>query len=146
MHRPQRMIFVTSTAWLALYNPSDPNHEAASALWQDLSDETVRFVTTDYVMDQVFTVMKIFGSLDAARGLYTVITQTELLRFFMTDSVIFERAWKTFADDEHPQFTFTDCVNYAVIQYLGVPEVFTFDRNFTAPGLTVLPSSGDSKS
>ena len=47
--------------------------------------------------------------------------------------------WKVFVDDEQPQWTFTDCVNYAVIQYLGVTEVITFDPNFSAPGMTVLP-------
>lgn len=138
MRRTPRLIFVNSTAWLALYNPNDPNHEAARDLWRDLSSEPVRFITTDYVLDQVFTVMKSFGSLEAAEALNTVLMRTALLRLFMTDSVIFERAWKIFREDEHPQFTFTDCVNYAVIQYLGATEVFTFDRNFTAPGLTVL--------
>ncbi len=134
---------MNSSGWLALYNPDDPNHSAARALWDDLRNQPVRFVTTDYVLDQVFTAMKMFGSLDAAQALNTVINNTSLLRFFMTDSVIFERAWKVFVDDEHPQFTFTDCINYAVIQYLGADEVFTFDPNFSAPGLVILPARGE---
>ncbi len=143
MRRHHRLIFVNTSGWLALYNPNDPNHEAARALWEDLRNQPVRFVTTDYVLDQVFTAMKIFGSLDAAQALHTVILNTSLLRFFMTDSVIFERAWKVFIDDEHPQFTFTDCINYAVIQYLGAHEVFTFDPNFSAPGLVILPARSE---
>ncbi|MDQ5824481.1 MAG: PIN domain-containing protein [Chloroflexota bacterium] len=142
MRRQHRLIFVNTSGWLALYNPNDPNHAAARALWDDLRNQPVRFVTTDYVLDQVFTAMKMFGSLDAAQAIYTVVNNTSLLRFFMTDSVIFERAWKVFVDDEHPQFTFTDCINYAVIQYLGADEVFTFDPSFTAPGLIRIPSSG----
>ncbi|MEA2574632.1 MAG: uncharacterized protein QOH93_1930 [Chloroflexia bacterium] len=142
MRRQHRLIFVNTSGWLALYNPNDRNHAAARALWDDLRNQPVRFVTTDYVLDQVFTAMKMFGSLDAAQALNTVVNNTSLLRFFMTDSVIFERAWKVFVDDEHPQFTFTDCINYAVIQYLGADEVFTFDPNFTAPGLVILPSRG----
>ncbi len=142
MRRQHRLIFVNTSGWLALYNPNDPNHTAARALWDDLRNQPVRFVTTDYVLDQVFTAMKMFGSLDAAQAIYTVVNNTSLLRFFMTDSVIFERAWKVFVDDEHPQFTFTDCINYAVIQYLGADEVFTFDPSFTAPGLIRIPSSG----
>ena len=141
MRRNHRLIFVNTSGWLALYNPNDPNHPAARMLWDDLRSQPVRFVTTDYVLDQVFTAMKFFGSLDAAQALNTVINNTSLLRFFMTDSVIFERAWKVFVSDEHPQFTFTDCINYAVIQYLGADEVFTFDRNFSAPGLITIPSS-----
>ncbi len=143
MRRRHRLIFVNTSGWLALYNPTDPNHAAARGLWDDLRNQPVRFVTTDYVLDQVFTAMKMFGSLDAAQALNTVVNNTSLLRFFMTDSVIFERAWKVFVDDEHPQFTFTDCINYAVIQYLGADEVFTFDRNFSAPGLVILPAGAE---
>lgn len=142
MQRVHRLIFVNTSGWLALYNPNDSNHEAARGLWEDLSMQSVRFVTTDYVLDQVYTALKIFGSLDAAQALHSVLDRTNLLRLFMVDGVIFERAWKIFVEDEHPQFTFTDCINYSVIQYLGITEVFTFDRSFTAPDLTILPSAG----
>jgi predicted nucleic acid-binding protein len=47
-----------------------------------------------------------------------------------------------FVEDDHPQWTFTDCINFAVIQYLGISEVFTFDSNFTHPGLAIIPGSG----
>ena len=137
-----RSIFVNTTGWLALYNPNDPNHDAVVQLWEDLchaSGEPVRFVCTDYVLDQVFTALKVFGSLHAAQAFNQLITNSEIVRMFMTDSVIFDRAWKIFVDDEQPRWTFTDCVNYAVIQYLGVTEVITFDPDFTAPGLSVLP-------
>lgn len=142
MRRNHRLIFVNTSGWLALYNANDANHDAACVLWDDLRNQPVRFVTTDYVLDQVFTALKFFGSLEAAQALHTVTTTTNLLRLFMADSVIFDRAWKIFQDDEHPQFTFTDCINYAVIQYMGADEVFTFDPNFTAPGLIIIPSRG----
>jgi predicted nucleic acid-binding protein len=135
-----RYIFVNTSAWLALYTPDDPNHEAARNLWNELRGESIRFVSTDYVMEQVYTALKVFGSLQAAQAVHQVFNSSHLIRFFMTDSVIFSRAWELFVADEQPQFTFTDCVNYAVIQYLGSTEVFTFDSNFTAPDLKILPA------
>jgi uncharacterized protein len=137
-----RSIFVNTTGWLALYNVNDPNHDAVVRLWEDLRGQPVRFVCTDYVLDEVYTALKIFGSLHAAQAFKQLIANSELVRLFMTDSVIFDRAWEVFVDDEQPQWTFTDCVNYSVIQYLGITEVITFDPNFTAPGLTVLSGSG----
>ena len=136
-----RSIFVNTSAWLALYNHRDPNHQTAAQLWEDLRDTKVRLVTTDYVMEQVYTALKVFGTLQAAQAFHEVVTNSQVVRMFMTDSVIIDRAWKIFVDDEHPEWTFTDCVNYAVIQYLGVHEVITFDPTFTAPGLTILPGS-----
>ncbi len=137
----RRLIFVNSSGWLALYNTADPNHEAARQLWEDLRNQSVRFITTDYVLDQVYTALKVFGSLHSAQAFQQVISKSALVRLFMVDSVIFDRAWKVFVDDEQPHWTFTDCVNYAIIQYAGVTEVFTFDPTFAAPGMVVLPSA-----
>ena len=135
-----RQIFVNTSGWLALYNSNDPNHEAARLLWEELRQQPVRLVTTDYVLDQVYTTMKFFGSLQAAHAIHEVVTNSELVRFFLVDSVIFDRAWDVFVDDEQPQWTFTDCINYSVIQYLGVTEAFTFDPSFRARGLKIIPS------
>jgi len=137
----ERYVFVNTSGWLALYNPNDPNHDAATALWESLRGQPVRFVSTDYVMDQVYTALKVFGSLHTAQAVYTLINDSALMRLFMTDSVIFDRAWKLFVEDEHPDWTFTDCVNYAVIQYLGVSEVFTFDPIFAARDFATLPGT-----
>lgn len=138
-----RHIFVNTSGWLALYNPNDPHHEAAVHLWEDLSGQPVRLATTDYVLDQVYTVLKMFGSLHAAQAVHDLVSSSQLIRLFLVDSVIFDRAWRIFLNDEQPHWTFTDCINYAVIQYLGVTEVFTFDHSFAVPGMVILPSSGE---
>ncbi len=136
-----RSVFVNTSGWLALYNSNDPNHEAARQLWDDLRGQPLRFVTTDYVLDQVYTALKVFGSLHAAQAFHQLVTNSALIRLFMTDSVIFDRAWKVFVDDENPRWTYTDCVNYSVVQYMGLSEVFTFDPDFTAPGMITIPST-----
>jgi predicted nucleic acid-binding protein len=137
----RRLIFVNSSGWLALYNRNDPHHEAARALWQSLQTQPVRFVTTDYVLDQVYSALKFFGSLHAAQAVHQVISRSDLVRLFMVDSVIFERAWRLFVDDEQPHWTFTDCINYAVVQYTGASEVFTFDPSFNAEGMSIIPAA-----
>jgi predicted nucleic acid-binding protein len=134
-----RSVFVNTDGWLALYNPEDPNHAAALSVWEDLRHQPVRLVTTDYVLDEVFTALKMRGSLEAAQAFHELVVNSSVVRLFMVDSVIFDRAWRVFADNEHPQWTFTDCVNFAVIQYLGINEVLTFDQEFSAPGLVTIP-------
>ena len=136
-----RSIFVNSSGWLALYNPNDPHHEAACKLWEELRGQNVRLVVTDYVLDQVFTALKVFGSIQAAQAFNVIVSNSKVVRLFMVDSVIFDRAWGAFTDDDHPDWTFTDCINYAVIQYLGLTEVITFDPSFTGPSLGILPKA-----
>jgi uncharacterized protein len=137
----RRTIFVNSTGWLALYNRNDPNHAAARKLWEELRGMPVRFVTTDYVLDEVYTALKVFGSLQAAQAVHQLVSNSQLVRLFKVDAVIFDRAWRVFLDDEQPQWTFTDCVNFSVIQYLGISEVITFDPDFAHPSLTAIPTS-----
>jgi predicted nucleic acid-binding protein len=137
----RRTIFVNSSGWLALYNNNDPHHAAARALWEELRNQPVRFVSTDYVLDQVYTALKVFGSLHAAQAVQQLVKNSQLVRLFMVDSVIFDRAWRVFVEDEQPQWTNTDCVNFSVIQYLGINEVFTFDVNFAHPSLRVVPGN-----
>ncbi len=136
-----RSVFVNTSGWLALYNPNDSNHAAAKDLWEDLRERPIRLVTTDYVLDQTFTALKVFGSLHAAQAFNELVKNSMLIRLFMADSVIFDRAWNVFIEDEQPHWTFTDCINYAVVQYLGVSEVFTFDPGFSAPGMVTIPSA-----
>jgi uncharacterized protein len=138
----RRMIFVNSSGWLALYNRNDPHHAAARALWEELRNQSVRLVITDYVLDQVYTALKVFGSLHAAQAIQQVMKNSQLVRLFMVDTVIFDRAWRVFVEDEQPQWTFTDCINFSVIQYLGITEVFTFDPSFAHPSIKVIPAAG----
>lgn len=136
----QNYIFVNTSGWLALYDRNNPNHEAAKRLWEDLRQRPVRLATTDYVLDQMYTALKTFGSIQAAQAFHELVAKSSLIRLFMVDSVIFDRAWDVFMNDMQPHWTFTDCINYSVIQYLGVSEVFTFDPSFSAPGLVTIPA------
>ena len=57
------MIFVDTGAWFASFVASDPDHAAAGA-WLDAN--THALVTTDYVIDELLTLLKIRGELERA--------------------------------------------------------------------------------
>ena len=52
------MIFVDTGAWFATFVPNDPDHAAADA-W--LQANVQPLVTTDYVIDELLTLLKIRG-------------------------------------------------------------------------------------
>ncbi len=52
------MIFVDTSAWYASVVPSDPNHAAAAA-W--LKENRLPLLTTDYVVDEILTLLKMRG-------------------------------------------------------------------------------------
>ena len=52
------MIFVDTGAWFAISVPTDPHHRAALR-W--LSGNARPFLTTDYVIDETLTLLKVRG-------------------------------------------------------------------------------------
>ncbi len=52
------MIFVDTSAWYASVVPTDPNHAAAAA-W--LKGNQLPLLTTDYVVDEILTLLKMRG-------------------------------------------------------------------------------------
>ena len=57
------MIFVDTGAWFAAFVPNDADHVMADA-W--LETNTDLLVTTDYVIDELLTLMKIRGEFQRA--------------------------------------------------------------------------------
>lgn len=57
------MIFVDTGAWFAACVPNDPDHVAADA-WLEANREPL--VTTDYVVDELLTLLKMRGEYQRA--------------------------------------------------------------------------------
>ncbi|MCX5826142.1 MAG: hypothetical protein NTY86_22410 [Deltaproteobacteria bacterium] len=49
-------IFIDTSAWDAIEDSRDPNHEMALAFKDDLSNNC-RLITTDYVLDETYTLL-----------------------------------------------------------------------------------------
>ena len=60
------MIFVDIGAWFAAFVPNDADHAAADA-WLEANHEPL--ITTDYVIDELLTLMKMRGEFQRARRL-----------------------------------------------------------------------------
>jgi predicted nucleic acid-binding protein len=56
------MIFVDTSAWFAAYVPNDPQH----AQVKHVLSSAPRLVTTDYILDETITLMKVLGHVDRA--------------------------------------------------------------------------------
>ncbi len=65
-------VFVDTGAWFARFVPTDPDHSAAKS-WLDSS--TRPLITTDYVLDELLTLLRIRGEYHRAsklaRGFFT---------------------------------------------------------------------------
>lgn len=89
------MIFIDTSAWYARLIPSDPNHESARR-WAEQNKES--FITTDYVIDETLTLLKVKGQIKCAFALGDALFKGKLAKIhFLGQNEIIE-AWRQFCE------------------------------------------------
>jgi predicted nucleic acid-binding protein len=126
------MIFVDTSVWYPAYVSEDVDHSMAAALLAAPSD---RLVTTDYIVDELLTLM-------VARGQRRVATEIggKFLVGNFCQIVWIERddafaAWQILDKFDDKSWSFTDCVSYAVKKRLGIKKAFSLDDHFRQFGI-----------
>lgn len=131
------MIFVDTGAWFATFVPSDPDHSAAN-LWFESNAEPL--LTTDYVVDELLTLLRMRGEYRRSLRLGPSLFATELcdLEWVMPADV--HNAWDEFSTFQDKEWSFTDCVSRVVMARLGISTAFAFDNHFRQFGtVSVVP-------
>jgi predicted nucleic acid-binding protein len=122
------MIFVDTGAWAALFVPADPLHGAARAWFQMNRD---RLVTSDYVVDEVLTLLKTRFSTQAASRAGQMLFGERLASLVYLTPEDVERGWKIFRSHTDKRWSFTDCSSLAMMQRMQISLAFTFDKHFS---------------
>jgi predicted nucleic acid-binding protein len=132
------VIFVDIGAWFAAFVPNDPDHVAADA-W--LAQNTEPLVTTDYVVDELLTLLKIRREFQRALRLGTSLLAGTIAHLEWVTPGDVQAAWHVFRTYHDKASSFTDCVSRAVMQRLKIQTAFAFDDHFRQFGtVTVVPS------
>ncbi len=102
----------------------------------------VALVTTSYVLDETATRLRYDAGLADALLFREAIRASEArrrLRVVWIDRRIAEEAWRILERYGEVPLSFTDATTVAVARSRRIREVFAFDEDFEAPGLTVAP-------
>ena len=132
------MIFVDTGAWFATFVPNDPDHRAADA-W--LEQNTAPLVTTDFVLDELLTLLKRRGEFERAVRLGQSIMDGSIADMQWVTPSDLQAAWHTYQRFRDKQWSFTDCTSRVVIERLSISAAFAFDEHFRQFGnVTVVPA------
>jgi len=137
-----RQIFVDTSAWDAIADGSDPNHEVA-LLFRDEIAGQCRLVLTNYVLDELYTLLLMnIGyqrAVDFKRKL-DVLIQEGVLEVVWVSKDIATEAWTVFEQfNVDKKWSFTDCISYVVMKQRGITGVFAFDDDFAQMGFVCQP-------
>ncbi len=132
-------VFVDTWGWMALGHRRDPGHSEIRRFYQELREQRVPVYTSDYVLDEVITLLfrRELAS-EAVRfteGLFTAAALGHMVVERVT-SDRFAAAWelrKQFQDK--PLISFTDLTSMVIMRERGIPLVLTEDEHFIQVGM-----------
>jgi predicted nucleic acid-binding protein len=131
------VIFVDTGAWFARYIASDVDHAAALSWFAQPPD---RLLTTDYIIDELLTLLKQRGYADIAFAVGAPLISGMACQLEYVESTDVERAWIIFSTYRDKRWSFTDCTSRVIIERLNIKTACTFDQHFREFGnLTVVP-------
>jgi uncharacterized protein len=135
-------VFVDTGAWFAYFVRRDPDHAAALS-WMRQNRQPL--VTTDYVLDELFTLLKLRENHRVAAAAGVALLDQAVTRLEWIGEADFRAAWKMFQQYADKGWSFTDCTSNVLIERLGVTHAFAFDRHFEEFGKVIrVPESIDS--
>jgi predicted nucleic acid-binding protein len=132
-------LFVDTWGWLTLYDRRESQHQRVADFYTDLRAQGGQLYTTDYVLDETFTLLfKRLPFVQAQQALHLLdiamqagylhlewitperFTQAKLLRLKLQDK---------------PDISFTDLSSMSVMSELGISAILTADAHFMHVGM-----------
>ena len=127
-------VFVDTGGWFAYFVRRDAEHKAAID-WMQLNRQPL--VTTDYVLDELLTLLKLRESHRVAAAAGVALLDRQVTGLERIGAVDFRGAWEVFQQYSDKGWSFTDCTSKVVMQRLGVTHAFAFDSHFEEFGTIV---------
>jgi uncharacterized protein len=134
-----RPVFVDTAGWIMLANGSDPLHHQACEARDDHLRRGGTLVTTDYVVDETLTLLRMRLGLDAARRWWTSVEASPRVHMELVEPTRADRARDWFFRWEDKAFSFTDCTSFVVMREMGLTAALTCDAHFTHAGFVAVP-------
>ncbi|MFH0802123.1 MAG: PIN domain-containing protein [bacterium] len=130
--------FVDTSAFVALGNRDDQWHGAAEKFNRNLHSRD-RFITTNYVVDETITRIRMTAGLKSALDFGKSLFSSKIIQITYVDENLERLAFELLKKyQEHP-LSFTDCTSFALMSALGIKAAFTIDQHFRKVGFQVFP-------
>jgi len=136
------VLFIDTSAFLALANDRDNYYKAARRFLMDMQSgklRPTRLVTSDYIVDETLTRIRFKVGHAQAVNWGRNIHSSKIIEVLRVDKTIYEDALAIFEKYNDKQFSFTDCTSFALMKIIGINDVFTFDEDFRKMGFNIMP-------
>ncbi|MCL6477352.1 MAG: PIN domain-containing protein [Peptococcaceae bacterium] len=132
-------IFIDTWGWVALGYRKEPCHKEAKQLYQSFRSRNIPLYTSDYVLDEVITLLFSREPFNEAVQFLQAIIASEnkgYLYLVRITPEYFAEAWKLRRRlRDKPRISFTDLTSMVVMRDLRINKVLTKDEHFIKVGM-----------
>lgn len=131
------MIFIDTSAFLAVLDAAEQRHADAHATWVQLITQAGPLVTSNYVIVETTALTQHRLGMEAVRAFQQDIMP--LVQVVWIDEYIHAATTAALLAANRHQLSLVDCSSFEVMRRIGATTAFTLDRHFDEQGFSVIP-------
>lgn len=132
-------LFIDTWGWINIFNRQESHHKQVSRYYQEVRSKQGIILTSDYVLDEVYTLLFKRLPVTLAQNALTTISaavESGYLNLIWISPERFESAKSLrLKFQDKPSISFTDLTSMAVMKELRIKHILTGDKHFTHVGL-----------
>lgn len=130
-------IFVDTSALFAVIDADDAGHRRAASAWKNLITTDETFVTSSYIVVELFALAQRRLGMNAVRALESDVMP--MVEVVWIDADIHRRSVAAFLTVSTKKLSLVDCSSFEVMREYGIRTALTLDRDFSSQGFDVIP-------
>jgi predicted nucleic acid-binding protein len=128
-------LFIDTWGWICLFNVQENRHEEAAAYYRQIRNQGYEVYTSDYVLDETFTLLFRRIPFDKAVAGLEKINEAADTGYLLVQRVN-EKRFKNAQDlrcqyDDKPFISFTDFTSMVLMEELDINFIMTEDDHFS---------------
>ncbi len=115
-----REVFIDTSGWVALKHKKDSYWQKAADLHKSLLESGVRYVTSNFVLDESYTLLLYRAGHHIAVELGEEIRTSQLVSVICITPELEEKSWQMFKQYSDKKFSFTDCTSFVIMKQRNI--------------------------
>ena len=132
-------LFIDTWGWIVLGNKREPRHTELTEFYSSWKKQKGMSYTTDYVLDETFTLLFRRLSFKEAKESMDIIDLAIREGYLRLERITAERFEKAkslrIKFQDKPRISFTDLTSMVVMAEVGITRILTQDDHFTQVGM-----------
>ena len=129
-------VVVDTSAFLALLDASEQNHEHAGRIWRQLVEQDVLLFCTSFILVETAALLQNRLGLSQLRAFHKNVFP--FLRVLWVDAALYNAGMTALLTANRRRLSLVDCVTFAAMRQTGLNTAFAFDTHFSEQGFELL--------